>query len=71
MEQLLARHGDKQDKFELIDGEIHYKIETEEYMSEWFKKCLKRAFPLVKFDRTMIIDVDLMCKITEVYLYTW
>ena len=71
MEQILSKHGDKIDKFELINGEIHYKIETQDYMSEWFKKCLKQAFPKIKFDTDMIIDVGLMAKIIDVYLYTW
>jgi len=70
MEQILASENGKEDVLELIDGDIYLTVETQNYMTPWFKRCLLKAFPKLRFGETIRIDAGIMAKVVDVYIYT-
>jgi len=70
MKQVIANENNKEDVLEYVDSKVYLTVNTQETMTDWFKRCLRVAFPNILFGVKMEIPIDIMMKVTNVYLYT-
>jgi hypothetical protein len=71
MIQILDKHNELMDVFEQDSSNIFlFKVQCTRYMSDWFKKQLKKAFPRFVANGVYEINTAEMARITDVYLFT-